>query len=185
MGLFNFFKNKEKKQEAPQQHDHVIKIHTDLESFGRSLNDPEYDDQRKKVIQYWKDDVDENDDFSMSKKEILDSFSSGEKIWKFDLLQIPYQTEEFKNEQNRKRIMIKAQAGDEWIPIGTLRSDLKAIHECIESENKKPHLFLGGGPYKQIVGSWDDESVETFPCDRYFYFEYFKPVKEKDEQHTA
>ena len=115
-----------------------------------------------KFYRAYKDDLDENDEYSQTKKEILEGYyDSGEKIYKFEPLSIPFKIEEDK--------VFSYIDEDKWILVGTLKKkDMRKLAKATKTE-----LFLMANYYKQVYSN----DVVTDSGDSYFGVEVTLPIE--------
>lgn len=108
---------------------------------------------------------DENDDFKMKKKDLLDEYMDGDKIWKYE----PY---EFKHWRiDGTEVYVKDDYGDEYM-IGTVPA--ARAKEILAEQPNGPDIMLFGGKYKEI----DDDEIITDETDPHIVIEYEKLKKE-------
>lgn len=110
------------------------------------------EDVGNKFFQAYKDDLEENDDYHMTKKEILEEYYDGDKIYKYEPFLLP-----FKVEDGKVYSYIKE---DEWIYVGSLKKRDIAKYE----RSKRTELYLMPNYFKKVY----DDSVETDSGDSYF-----------------
>lgn len=101
-----------------------------------------------KVIDYFKSDLEENDDYNLPKKELIEDYYD-EKVWKYD----PYELES-KVIDNQVYAML-----DDWVKVGTIRQ------KDIDKERLTLYLFVN--EYKYV-----SDDVEKDKGDSYFGFKY-------------
>ena len=106
-----------------------------------------------KFYNAYKEDLEENDDYFMTKKEILDEYYSGDKIYKYEPFSLPYKVEDGKVYSYIKE--------DEWLYVGSLKK--RDLAKYLRS--KKAELYLMPNFFKKV---FSDDSVETDHGDTYF-----------------
>ena len=116
-----------------------------------------------KFYRAYKEDLDENSEYFQTKREILDGYyDSGEKIYKFEPLSIPFKIEEDK--------VYSYIDEDKWILLGTLKKkDMKKLARATKTE-----LFLMANYYKKVYTN----DVVTDSGDSYFGVEVTLPIGE-------
>ena len=154
MAIFNLFKKKEEPKPAEPQKKIITKYLwlIDEEGIGN------------KFFHAYKDDLSENDEYSQTKKEIMDGYyDNGEKIYKYEPFELP-----FKIDDDKVYSYIDE---DKWIPVGTLKkSDKGKLKRSTETE-----LYLMPNYYKRVI--YDD--IETEHGDAYFGLEVTLEVTPK------
>lgn len=110
------------------------------------------DDVGNQFFKAYKDELEESDDYHMTKKEILDEYYDGGKIYKYEPFSLP-----FKVENGKVYSYIKQ---DEWICVGTIKKREIAKYE----QSIKTELCLMPNYFKVV----DDDSVITDSGDSYF-----------------
>lgn len=107
----------------------------------------------------YKEDLEENDDYHMTKKEILEDYYDGDKIYKYEPFSLPY-----KVEGNKVYSYIKE---GEWICVGAIKKrEIEKYEQSINTE-----LYLMPNFFKKV----DDESIVTDSGDSYFGLEVTLP----------
>ena len=115
-----------------------------------------------KFFNAYKEDLEENDDYHMTKKEILDEYYDGDKIYKYEPFSVP-----FKVEGNKVYSFIKE---NEWICVGTIKKREIAKYE----QSTHTDLQLMPNYFKKV----EDDSVEADHGDSYFGLEVTLPVED-------
>ena len=110
------------------------------------------EDIGNRFFKAFKEDLEENDDYHMTKKEILDEYYPGDKIYKYEPFLLPFKVEEGK-------VYSYINEG-EWICVGALKKRDIAKYE----RSKRTELYLMPNYFKKV---YDDE-VETDSGDSYF-----------------
>lgn len=123
------------------------------------LSDTE--DIGNKFFKAYKEDLEENDDYHMTKKEILDTYFDGDKIYKYEPFSLP-----FKVENNKVYSFIEK---NDWICVGTIKKRDMAKYE----QSKYTELHLMPNFFKKV----NDESVEADQGDSYFGLEVTLPIE--------
>ena len=94
---------------------------------------------------------DENDDYTLKKKELIEDFE-GEKVWKYE----PYEFKEWRIEETN--VFVKDEYGEEYL-IGTIGP--RIAKDILAEQPDKPDMMLFGGKYKWVT----DEDVGTDEAD--------------------
>lgn len=101
--------------------------------------------------------ADENDDYSLSKRELVDEYFEGDKIYQYDfhLVNKAKLKPEPDNPHDQKDVAVYAQHPFtmEWIKIGYVKAGSAGQVDPAADYS----IEMGGGPYKKII----DESVES------------------------
>ena len=147
--MFNLFKKKEPVVVKPRTYQEYLWL-VDSEDIGN------------KFFRAYKEDLDENDDYSQTKKEILEYYDYGEKIYKYEPYELP-----FKVENGEVFSYIKE---DKWIKIGRLKKTQIKKYE----QSSCTCLYLMPNYYKKV---YDDE-IETDHGDCSFGLEVTLPVED-------
>ncbi len=114
----------------------------------------------ERFVKAYKDDFDENDDYSLSAKELKEDYA-GERVYKYEPYELPY-----KLDGN----IVYSQIGDEWLEVGKLKKGVKLDDFAT--------FYLYPNEYKYVT----EDSVEKENDGAYFGFYYKKPLEEKSSQ---
>ena len=113
------------------------------------------EDIGNKFVKAYKEDLEENDDYHMTKKEILDEYFDGDKIYKYEPFSLPFKVEDGK---------VYSYIEDEkWMYVGSIKKREIAKYE----QSKKTELYLMPNYFKKV----NDETVEADSGDSYFGLE--------------
>ena len=113
------------------------------------------EDIGNKFVKAYKEDLEENDDYHMAKKEILDEYFDGDKIYKYEPFSLPFKVEDGK---------VYSYIEDEkWMYVGSIKKREIAKYE----QSKKTELYLMPNYFKKV----NDETVEADSGDSYFGLE--------------
>ena len=156
--MFNLFKKKTAPAEPVMQMPKTI-----MEYLW--LKDDDYTEIGNKFYRAYREDLEDNDEYSQTKKEILDGYYyPGDKIYKFEPLSLP-----FRIEDNMVYSYIKE---NEWVKVGRIKkTDIKKLAKAIKTE-----LFLMPNYYKKVYS----DDVETDHGDSYFGLEVTLPIGENN-----
>lgn len=114
------------------------------------------EDIGNKFFRAYKEDLDENDDYHMTKKEILDEYYYGDKIYKYEPFSLPFKVED-------RKVFSQLEDG-EWTFVGNIKKrDIEKYEKSIKSE-----LYLMPNYFKKVI---DVETVEADSGDSYFGLE--------------
>ena len=123
------------------------------------LNDSE--EQANRFFKAFKDELQDNDDYHMTKKEILEDYDVGDKIYKYEPFSLPYKVEDGK--------VYSYIEDEEWICVGSLKKrDMAKLEQSIKTE-----LCLMPNYYKKV---YSDE-IETDQGDSYFGLSVILPFE--------
>jgi len=113
------------------------------------------EDIGNKFVRAYKEDLDENDDYHMTKKEILDEYFDGDKIYKYEPFSLPFKVED-------RKVFSQLEDG-EWTFVGNIKKrDIEKYEKSIRTE-----LYLMPNYFKKV----NDETVEADSGDSYFGLE--------------
>ena len=113
------------------------------------------EDIGNKFYRAYKEDLEENDDYHMTKKEILEQYYYGDKIYKYEPFSLPFKVEDGK---------VYSYIEDEkWMYVGSIKKREIAKYE----QSKKTELYLMPNYFKKV----NDETVEADSGDSYFGLE--------------
>jgi len=113
------------------------------------------EDIGNKFVRAYKEDLEENDDYHMTKKEILDEYFDGDKIYKYEPFSLPFKVEE-------RKVFSQLEDG-EWTFVGNIKKrDMEKYEKSIRAE-----LYLMPNYFKKV----NDETVEADSGDSYFGLE--------------
>ena len=147
MGFFNIFKKKDSKPsevETPR-HEPEIAPQKQIKRVWETKHAKV--DLIEGITGKMHLDREENDDFTMKKKDLLDEYCDGDKIWKYE----PYEFDKWR--LDGMNVYACDDYGEEFL-IGTVRK--RASEDIIKEQPDRPDMQLFGGRYKQID---DDEIV--------------------------
>lgn len=150
--LFFFVKKLNKKQAA--------KVSAPIEPTGpRTIQEylwlMDTEDIGNKFYRAYKEDLEENDDYHMTKKEILDEYYLGDKIYKYEPFSLPFKVED-------RKVFSQLEDG-EWTFVGNIKKrDIEKYEKSIRTE-----LYLMPNYFKKV----NDETVEADSGDSYFGLE--------------
>ena len=113
------------------------------------------EDIGNKFFRAYKEDLEETDEFHMTKKEILDEYFIGDKIYKYEPFSLP-----FKVENGKVYSYIEE---DNWEYVGSIKKREIAKYE----RSKRTELYLMPNYFKKV----NDETVEADSGDSYFGLE--------------
>ena len=150
--LFKFFKNIEKTPSREKPIEPAEPAETRKLTYDEYLWLQDTEDIGNRFYRAYKDDLEENDDYHMTKKEILEDYYDGDKIYKYEPFLLP-----FKVEDGKVYSYIKE---DDWVCVGTLKKRDIAKYE----RSRKSELYLMPNYFKKV---YDDE-VEADHGDTYF-----------------
>ena len=113
------------------------------------------EDIGNKFFRAYKEDLEETDEYHMTKKEILDEYFDGDKIYKYEPFSLPFKVEDGK---------VYSYIEDEkWMYVGSIKKREIAKYE----QSKKTELYLMPNYFKKV----NDETVEADSGDSYFGLE--------------
>ena len=114
------------------------------------------EDIGNKFVRAYKEDLEETDDYHMTKKEILDEYYYGDKIYKYEPFSLPFKVED-------RKVFSQLEDG-EWTFVGNIKKrDIEKYEKSIRTE-----LYLMPNYFKKVI---DEETVETDSGDSYFGLE--------------
>lgn len=147
MGIFNIFKKKDNKPAEVKTP--VSEPEIAPQSVPKRVWDTKYEHVEliDGVLKKMGITRDENDDYTMKKKDLLDEYCDGDKIWKYE----PYEFDKWR--LDGMNVYACDDYGEEFL-IGTVRK--RASEDIIKDQPDRPDMQLFGGRYKQID---DDEIV--------------------------
>ena len=113
------------------------------------------EDIGNKFVKAYKEDLDENSDYHMTKKEILDEYFDGDKIYKYEPFSLPFKVED-------RKVYSQLEDG-EWTFVGNIKKrDMEKYEQSTKTE-----LYLMPNYFKKV----NDETVEADSGDSYFGLE--------------
>lgn len=114
------------------------------------------EDIGNKFVRAYKEDLEETDDYHMTKKEILDEYYYGDKIYKYEPFSLPFKVED-------RKVFSQLEDG-EWTFVGNIKKrDIEKYEKSIRTE-----LYLMPNYFKKVI---DEETVEADSGDSYFGLE--------------
>ena len=122
----------------------------------RSINWVVDSDNVEKFVRYYRDELQENEDYFLPNKDILEDFMEGEKIYKYEPLELPLKME--------GKDVYSYIDEDQWIKIGRLKKNADL--------DGKLTLYLYVNTYKRV----NDDSVGKDSGDSYFGVECMKKI---------
>lgn len=122
----------------------------------------ETEDIGNKFFRAFREDLEETDEYHMTKKEILDEYFDGDKIYKYEPFSLPFKVEDGK--------VYSYIEEEKWIYVGSIKKKEIAKYE----QSTETDLQLMPNYFKKV----NDETIESDHGDAYFGLEVTLPVDE-------
>ena len=120
------------------------------------------EDIGNKFFRAFREDLEETDEYHMTKKEILDEYFDGDKIYKYEPYSLPFKVEDGK--------VYSYIEEDKWIYVGSIKRKEIAKYE----QSTKTDLQLMPNYFKKV----NDETIESDHGDAYFGLEVTLPIEQ-------